>query len=133
VVVKWLIEEPLTENALIVFEGYSRGELTVIAPDLLYAEVGNVLWKKCLFQGLGEAEAQSMLNKLDQLDLQITPASELLHESYQIAVQHRRTFYDSLYLALCQREDCPLITADEKLFNAVGASFPNLRWLGDWR
>ena len=41
-------------------------------------------------------------------------------------------FYDALYLALGIRENCQVVTADEKLVNAVGTAFPNLIWLPTW-
>ncbi len=38
--------------------------------------------------------------------------------------------YDMLYVALSIRENCRLLTADEKLVNAIGAARPNVAWIG---
>jgi len=62
----------------------------------------------------------------------ITPAAELLEEAYDLAVAHRRTVYDALYLALSVREACPFVTADERLVNAVAGALPRVVWLGHW-
>lgn len=35
-----------------------------------------------------------------------------------------------LYLALSIRENCPFVTADEKLVNAIQAEFQQVIWLG---
>ena len=37
----------------------------------------------------------------------------------EIAMQMGRTVYNSLYLALAVAEGCPLVTADERLFNSL--------------
>ena len=47
----------------------------------------------------------------------------------EIAVDFDRTFYDSTYVALAVATGTELITADERLVNALGSRFP-VRWLG---
>jgi len=66
------------------------------------------------------------------LSFKVTPAKDLLDEAYQVAVAHRRTVYDSLYLALSLRAGCRFVTADERFANAVGSTFPNVVWLANW-
>lgn len=39
--------------------------------------------------------------------------------------------YDSLYVALAEREGCELWTGDERFYNAAHAAFPWVRWLGE--
>ena len=46
VAIKWFVEEPYSVEAHRLLEGYQDGTLTLLAPDLLYAEVGNIVWKK---------------------------------------------------------------------------------------
>ncbi len=106
--------------------------LSFLAPDLINAEFGNIIWKKHLFQGLDASDAQDILDKFRQVHFELTLTAELLEDAYKIAVAYRRTVYDALYLALSVREDCQIVTADEKLVNAVGATFPNLIWLANW-
>ncbi len=50
VVIKWFVTESLTEEARRVLEGYQSGSFTLIAPDLLAAEIGNIVWKKSAFR-----------------------------------------------------------------------------------
>jgi predicted nucleic acid-binding protein len=54
VVIKWFVEEPYVVEAHRILEAYETGTLLLLAPDLLYAEVGNIIWKKHRFQGLGD-------------------------------------------------------------------------------
>ncbi len=105
----------------------------VHAPDLISAEVGNVVWKKHRFQGLALADAQQIIDEFRKLTITLTPTAELLDEAFRLAVANGRTVYDSLYIALSAREQCPYITADEKLANAVSAVFPNVIWLANWQ
>jgi predicted nucleic acid-binding protein len=46
VAIKWFVEEPYSVEAHRLLEGYQDGTLTLLAPDLMYAEVGNIVWKK---------------------------------------------------------------------------------------
>ncbi len=39
--------------------------------------------------------------------------------TWDVAHRFDRSFYDGLYMALANREDCPLVTADRKLYNAL--------------
>jgi predicted nucleic acid-binding protein len=56
----------------------------------------------------------------------------LLKRAYELATQFDRpTAYDSQYLAVAERYQCDFWTADERLFNAVTASLPKVRWLGN--
>ena len=46
-----------------------------------------------------------------------------------------RSFYDSLYVALAERADCTLVTADRKLYNALreGDLAGRLTWVEEIR
>lgn len=50
----------------------------------------------------------------------------------RLAMQYRRTFYDSLYLALALHHNCDLITADEKFVRAMQSVFPSVRLLKNY-
>jgi len=132
VVVKWLVVEPYSTEARRLLSDYQSGSLTLLAPDLLYAEIGNIIWKKHRFQGLAAADAQLIIDTFRTLSFTITPTSLLLDDAYRLAIVHQRTVYDGMYLALSIREKCRLVTADEKFVNALASSFPNMVWVGNW-
>jgi predicted nucleic acid-binding protein len=52
-----------------------------------------------------------------------------LEEAFSIAATFNRTVYDSLYVALAVRSKADLVTADERLANALAARLP-VKWLG---
>ena len=132
VAVKWFLSEPFSTEARKVLDSYTRGSLSFHAPDLINAEFGNTIWKKQLFQGLAATDAQQILHEFANLPINFVPTSELLNNAYKLAAIHRRSVYDAMYLALSVRESCQLLTADERLVNAVSSSFPNVVWLANW-
>jgi predicted nucleic acid-binding protein len=132
VIIKWFVDEPLMAQARAILNAFRNGDLVIYVPDLMYAEIGNILWKKQRFQGLRPERAQAILETIMDTAFAVVPTATLFEDAYKIAVTHGRTMYDSLYVALGQREDCPFVTADEKLFNALLAAFPTVQWLGGW-
>lgn len=61
VAVKWFVAEPYSAEAWRILEGYRDGTLSFLAPDLINAEVGNIVWKKHVLQGLDSADAQAIV------------------------------------------------------------------------
>ncbi|GAB4499203.1 MAG: type II toxin-antitoxin system VapC family toxin [Anaerolineales bacterium] len=133
VVIKWFMDEPLMEQARDILYAYQNNLVNLFAPDLLIAEVGNILWKKHRFHGLEVAETIQILGLLQQFEIEYVPSYELIHEALQIAVQHQRTVYDALYLALSQSKLCMYVTADQKFVNGVQNVFKNVISLADWK
>lgn len=115
------------------FKDYRSERLFFLAPNLIYAEVGNIIWKKQIFQGLDEQDAAFAILEFKKIAFTLTPASLLFDDAYKIAVKYKRTFYDSLYLALSVRENCEFVTADEKFYNAVRADFLRIILLAGWQ
>ncbi len=104
----------------------------LVAPELLLAEVANVIWKR---HGCGEidaAEANDLLADVLRLPISYIPAAELIESALELAVALRRTVYDSLYLALAVREGAVMVTGDERLVNAISSTplAASIRWIG---
>jgi predicted nucleic acid-binding protein len=132
VAAKWLLPaagEALLDQANHLIERHVRRELLLLAPDLIEAEIGNILWKAVRRNRVRPADATNSLRRFTELGIQTIPTSGLLDRSLQIAIDCDRSFYDSLYVALALATETELITADERLVNALGSRFP-VRWLG---
>ena len=132
VAAKWLLPaagESLLEQANRLAEQHVKRDLQLIAPSLIEAEIGNVLWKSVRRKRISSAEAEVSLHHFTALAIQMVPASDLLIQTLQVAISWDRTFYDSLYVALAVATETELITADERLVNAIGSRLP-VRWLG---
>jgi predicted nucleic acid-binding protein len=132
VAVKWVANEPYSAEARRILSDYQAGQITLLAPDLIHAEVGNIIWKKHTLQGIAEADAQQMLDAYRALPLAVIPIATLLDSAYRLAVAYRRTVYDMLYVALSTQMGCQFVTADERLVNAIGTAFPNIIWIARW-
>jgi predicted nucleic acid-binding protein len=126
------VVEPYSVEAHYILEEYQAGTLTLLAPDLLYAEVGNIIWKKHRFQNLTAEDAEEVLAAFRLVPFMVTSCEALLEEAYRLAVAHERTVYDAMYLALSLRENCRWVTADERIVNALGAIFPQIIWVANW-
>ena len=104
VAIKWFVHEPLSVEARRILDDYQAGTLSMLAPDLIYAEVGNIVWKKHIFQGLEADDAKTIVDEFRKLVVTVTATADLLDDAYSLAVSHRPSVYDSLYLALTVRE-----------------------------
>ena len=133
ITVKWFIAEHDSDEALRILQEYRNEKLTFLAPTLIYAEFGNIIWKKLIFQGLDTTAADFAIQEFKKISFTLTPISTLFDDAYKIAVKYKRTFYDSLYLALSLREDCEFVTADEKFYNSVKKFFPKIILLANWQ
>ncbi|MGI0480369.1 type II toxin-antitoxin system VapC family toxin [Geminocystis sp. CENA526] len=133
VAIKWFISQNYSFEANQILETYKTNKLSLIAPDLIYAEMGNIIWKIQRFQGLNQEDAENILNVFQKIPLQIISGNQLLQDAYKFAIKYQRSIYDSLYVVLSVRENCRFISADEKLYNAIHQHIPNIKLLKDWK
>jgi predicted nucleic acid-binding protein len=132
VAAKWfppLDQESLASEARVLLGRWIRGEIALVAPDLIWVEIANILWKSVRQKRCSLPPAKSALALLHEQNLRTVPASSLIDRAFQIAVTYRRTAYDSIYVALAVASNSDLVTADEKLANALAAYLP-VKWLG---
>jgi predicted nucleic acid-binding protein len=132
VAAKWYLperDETLVRPARQLLGDYLRNDVAFIVPDIFWPEFGNIMWKAARVERITPDRSFSGLALLKDLNIPTYPSSDFLAEALQIALVHGRTFYDSLYVALAVRTKANLITADERLANALAAHLP-VKWLG---
>jgi len=129
VAIKWFLPEIHGEAALRLLEG----QYTLRAPDLIFSEFGNVLWKRFRKGQISRKEAIVTTEALLALSLQVESSQSLIPAALEIACSAHRTVYDSLYLAVAIAHQCRVVTADSKLHNALkkGALSAHLLWVED--
>lgn len=115
VAAKWLIEEEGTAAALRL----RSPDYELVCPDLLFLEVGNVVWRKVRSGEVDEQAGRRMVAAILDAPLEVEPAAALLPAAWEIAVRHDRTVYDGVYLALAVALEAPLVTADRRLVRSL--------------
>lgn len=129
---KWVLpsaDEPYSKHALALLDQYALKEIQILVPDLFWAEIGNVLWKAARTQRMTTEDARIGLLKITNCNFPTVPSFSLLNRAFDIATTFGRSFYDCLYVALAESSETDLITADEKLVNALALRCP-VKWLG---
>jgi predicted nucleic acid-binding protein len=87
-------------------------------PHLIDAEVGQALRRRVAAGRLGEGKAYAALRDLVRMPLRRIDHIDLIHRAWEM--RHFLSFYDSLYVALAEVLDVPLVTLDRRLARAVG-------------
>ena len=113
VAIKWVVPEPDSGRAEILLD---HG---LVAPDLIYAECANVLWKKVRRGEITEEEAEIAAQTLDQADITIARTRGRLAVATAIAVELDHAAYDAVYLAVAEASDLRFVTADNRLTRKI--------------
>lgn len=132
VAAKWMLpagSEPLKPDALRLLDDYGAGELELVVPDIFWAECASIIWKAVRRQRLPQLDAEQAIELMLRRQIPTVPTKTLLADATRIAFDFGCSVYDSLYVALAVRSNKQLITADERLANALAARFP-VKWLG---
>jgi predicted nucleic acid-binding protein len=129
VVVKWFVPEVHSEAArrlLNVAHDY-------FAPDLLFVETANTIWKKIRRRELKPEEGQRLVGDIGHVAVQTVSCRSLAEDAHALANVIGRPVSDALYVALAVRLNTRMITADECLeagltaFPAVAAHVQHVR------
>lgn len=131
VVIKWALPEVDREIALRLLDESDR----FLAPDFLYVETANVIWKHVRQGKITPEGGVKLIAEIHAVAIEAVPCGDLATAAYRIAVTHGRSVYDAMYVALAMQRNTCLITADDRLFNAlakVSEIAPHIQSLRDY-
>jgi predicted nucleic acid-binding protein len=115
VAAKWVLPEPGSDRAM---QLHLNGE-SMLAPNLVFAEIGNAIWKRATQGEISTTEASRVLKTATRLFTTLVPTPELAGRALEISIALKHPIYDCFYLALAEREGAPLVTADKRLLAAA--------------
>lgn len=115
VVIKWFVPEIHSDAARRLLAASHQ----YLSPDLLFAEVGNVIWKKARRGELTVQEGQRLAVDIASIAVETVPTRGLMIDAHALAATTGLTVYDAMYLALAVRLETEMITADDKLSRTV--------------
>src|SRR5690606_33389452 len=116
VALKWIIPEPDSPLAHSV-----RRTRTYVAPDLIVAECVNAIWRRSRIEGYSPEQREDALLLVRHLNVELQSTRELAVRAGLLADALDHPAYDCFYLALAERTDGRLLTADTKLIAKVAA------------
>ncbi|MBF0325285.1 type II toxin-antitoxin system VapC family toxin [Magnetospirillum moscoviense] len=117
VAIKWVIEESGSAAAIQLV-----GSAPLMAPDLIGAELTNVLWRHVAANRLGESAAQAAWQGCRAMLDRVYAHDELSGPALRMACALGHPAYDCFYLALAEQLDCPMVTADRRFHDRVADS-----------
>jgi predicted nucleic acid-binding protein len=121
---KWIVPEAHAAKAMQLREDFGNGVHELLAPDVLPIEVGHGLTRAERQGRIAVAQATLLLADILAKPPAFHASLPLLVRACEISSQLRIGIYDCLYLALTEREQCELITADDRLLIIVRQHFP---------
>jgi predicted nucleic acid-binding protein len=119
VLIKFYVPEILSGRAERLLTDVEKGHIDLSAPDLIYPEAGNILWKKQRLKELTRSEVEEITNAILSLPLKMEASRPLIPLTLDIAIAYRITVYDAIYVGLTKVYETTLITADRKLVDVL--------------
>lgn len=124
---KWFVPEEHAQTALALI----AGPHDLVAPAFLLTELGSIFLKKIR---AGDLTVRGALEafRITAARMELVWTMELQDAAFTIARRFNRSFYDALYVALAVAEGCQLVTADERLYNALAPEVAGtMLWIVD--
>ncbi len=109
-VVKWFVPEVHSEAA----RRWLDASHDYIAPDLVFPEAGNAIWKKIRRGELSEDEGHRLVADISAVSVEAVSMRALLSDAHALAVATGVTVYDATYLTLAVRLESQVITGDDR-------------------
>jgi predicted nucleic acid-binding protein len=110
--------EPFREEVVELFSM----PLVLISPDSWQSEFLNVVWQAVRLREISLYHGLELIEEVGSLVDWSVPVWSLWREALVTAEEHSCSTYDTLFIALAEREYCNLLTYDQRLL----AAFPEI-------
>lgn len=129
VIIKWLADEEDSEKAKMLLQLVGTNQVSLILPNFAQLEVVNILR---LGKNFSKEDTDQKI--IDFFDL--SPKFIEIDKDYSLGISnlvyaHNLASYDAAFIAIANRWDIPLITADYK--HHQKSISKNIIWLKEWK
>ena len=114
-IVKWLVKEVWSDEASTLLEVGA----TLIAPEVLFAEVRNALWAMRRRGDFGAEDLADATEALRVAPVGVPFSMRQLAAATRLPIDLDHPVYDCFYLALAVQEQYPVVTADTRFHEKV--------------
>jgi predicted nucleic acid-binding protein len=110
------------ESAVRAFAAWARAETDLLAPDLWLPEAVSAVRRTLAGGHLPASAAAALIDSLFDLPVRTIPTDRSLARAALEWAERlgQSRAYDALYLAVAERHEAPLVTADERLLARCG-------------
>jgi predicted nucleic acid-binding protein len=117
-------------KAQAILRDHVSSRIVLKAPSLLPYEVSNAIWGAERRGRITPAQTQGIIASIEGMQIELLPLE--WGEMLPLARRFERSAYDAAYLALAHRLGEPLVTGDERLYNAVRAHLDWVLWVENY-
>jgi predicted nucleic acid-binding protein len=122
VAVKWFVRESLSDRADSALDQFMAGDIALVAPESIVAELGHAL-RKCVLstdprRKISPEESHAFVDEFLVIGIETVPIAPLASQAMRLTTQFGVTFFDALYIALALRDDLTVLTADAPMTRA---------------
>jgi predicted nucleic acid-binding protein len=125
---EWVIDASTMGAALFneagsaVARGFLAANPSLVAPDLIFAEIASLSAKKVWRDEATVDVGARALAALGEFIGEFAPSEGLAARAFLLASANRFSAYDSIYLALAESRETQLVTLDQKLVDRAAAT-----------
>lgn len=118
VAIKWYVSEEFRDEALTLFDAMAAGAIRGMAPNTIQPEFWNALWQKRRRSELSPEEARTIWSEFSEDPIALYKTEDLMPRSVEVA-ESGAIIYDALFITLAEATDTTVVTADDRLLEAL--------------
>jgi predicted nucleic acid-binding protein len=109
---------PVPEGLVECIEAGTRGDVRLLAPELILTELGQLLRKKEEKSYLNKSESAEIVENVLLLPIKYVSHVSLIQPAIVLSRKNRLSVYDCLFLTLANSARAKLFSADERLLKS---------------